>query len=448
MRTVNKNLTEGSLVKNIWHLAAPLMVSSALMDLFNIVDMIFVGKLGPAAIAAVSISGIIMGLIRMVAMGISTGTVAMVSRFVGADERSSAEEIMTQSLFLSFVSSIAVAVTGYLLAEPVLRLLGATEDILPDGTAYLTIMCFGGFTIFLTMTLSAALRGFGDAVTPMRAMGMASLLNVGLDPLLIFGLGPFPRLGVAGSAIATVIARAIGSAYLLWILLAGQGGIGFGWIRAGVKWDKMKRIIQIGFFSSLRMLSMNLSRIVLVRIVALFGTFAIAAYGVGMRLRLFVLMPGIGFADAASVLVGQNLGASKPERAAYSAWICIGFYAIFLVPIGFAFLVFPQTIIGIFNAHPEVLKLGSSFISIYALSLLFSDLAIVLGRAHDGAGDTVIPMVVTGVSLLGLGIPLAWWFSRIWGINGIWIAIAVSEAAQGVAMAVLFSFGRWKSKAL
>ena len=446
MRAIKRDLTEGSLAGGIWHLALPSIVANTLMDVFNIVDMIFVGRLGPSAIAAVSIGGIVMGLVRMIAMGISTGTVAMVSRHAGRGDHQTGEEVITQSLFLSVLFSALIILIGHVFSEPILRAMGATEEFLRDAVAYLKIMCYGGITIFLTMTLSAGLRGFGDAVTPMYALGLASLLNIGLDPLLIFGLGPFPRLGVPGSAIATVIARFVGAVYLLSVLLLGKQGIGFGWIRAGIKLEMLWRIAKIGLFSSLRMLSMNLSRIILVRFVSVYGTLAIAAYGIGMRLRLFVMMPGIGFADAASVMVGQNLGARKPERSERSAWLSVAFYGVFLVMVALVFLFLSRQVIGIFSTDPDMVELGSSFLRLYAFSLLFGSLAIILGRGHDGAGDTFTPMLITGISLIAIGIPLAWGFSQLWSILGIWIAIVVTEVLQGTAMAFSFRLGRWKLK--
>jgi len=213
---IDRDLTEGRLVGSIWHLALPLMITSALQDLFNIVDMIFVGRLGPAAIAAVSVSGILVGVVRMLAIGVSTGTVALVSRYIGQKDRPAAESVVYHSVILSLLGSALVAVAGYFLAEPRLGALGAADDVVPLGAAYLRIMCLGGFTIFFTMTLSAGLRGYGDAVTPMFALGVASVLNIILDPLLIFGLGPFPRLGVAGSAVATVIARGVATIMMIY----------------------------------------------------------------------------------------------------------------------------------------------------------------------------------------------------------------------------------------
>jgi putative MATE family efflux protein len=440
------DLTTGSLARGIWKIALPTMVTSALFDLFNLVDMIFVGRLGPSAIAAVSMSGVLMGIIRMIAMGISTGTMALVSRFVGAGDSASAEKVLGQSIALSVISAAAVALLGGLFSEPVLRLMGAAEDVVPQGAAYFRIMCLGGLTMYLTITLGAGMRGFGDAVTPMWALGISSLLNIGLDPLFIFGIGPFPRLEVAGSAVATVIARGVGSVILLYVLLSGGKGIratGF------LPWRGERflgRIIRVGSFSTLRMLGMNLSRLVLVRIVALFGTFAVAAFGIGMRLRILVLVLGFGLGNATAVIVGQNLGAGRPDRAERGAWLSMGYYSIFLALISVLFISAPRSIIGIFNTHPDVLRYGTTFLYFFVPSIFFLGFSVIMQRAIDGAGDTVATMVISIAALIVLGIPMAWFFSRWWGVNGVWAALVGSNMLSGLATLIYFRLGRWKRK--
>jgi putative MATE family efflux protein len=446
--TARRDLTQGSLARNIWHLALPLMVSSALMDLFNLVDMIFVGRLGPAAIAAVSMSGTLMGLIRMLAMGISTGTVAMVSRFVGQQNRDAAQEVVGQSIALSILCSAGIALLGWFFAEPVLRLLGAADDVVPDGVAYLRIMCVGGITMFLTMTLGAGMRGFGDAVTPMWALGIASLLNIGLDPLFIFGLGPFPRLEVAGSAVATVLSRSVGSVILVWALLKGRKAGGSGSLRFFPRKGEgyMGRIARIGSFSARRMLGMNISRLFLVRIVAAFGTFAVAAFGIGLRLRIFVFILGFGLADATAVIVGQSLGAGQPERAERTAWLSALFFGGFVLLVSALFLAIPRLVIGVFNTHPEVLALGSRYLLFFVPALFFMNFGLICSRAIDGAGDTVATMLITLMSTMALGIPMTWGFSRIWGVDGVWAGLMSADILQGIGMILWFRLGRWKRK--
>ena len=441
-----RDLTKGSLAQNIWTLALPLMVTSALMDIFNIVDMIFVGRLGTSAIAAVSICGVLMGLIRMLAMGISTGTVAMISRFIGEKNSDDAGAVLAQSIILSVICSAAVALLGWFFAEPVLRMLGAAEDVIPAGTEYLRIMCVFSLTMFLSMILSAGMRGYGDATTPMIAMGIASLLNIGLDPLFIFGIGPFPRLEVAGSAVATVLSRGIGTVIILFVLIFGKGDVKLPRLRGSDRFSFLGRIVQIGAFSSLRMLAMNLSRVVLIRIVAVFGTFAVAAFGIGMRLRIFVLILGFGLANATAVISGQSLGAGKPERAVKSAWLSVFYFGIFLAVMSVVFGVFPRAIIGVFNKDPDVLKYGTTFLYFFIPSLFLLDLSIVLGRAIDGAGDTKATMVVTFLALIVIGIPMAYVFSRWWGVNGIWAALVGSNMIQGVGILYWFQRKSWIHK--
>jgi Na+-driven multidrug efflux pump len=208
------------------------------------------------------------------------------------------------------------------------------------------------------------------------------------------------------------------------------------------------RIVRIGSFSALRMLTMNLSRGFLVGIVSAFGTFALAAFGIGLRLRIFSITLGFSLGDATSVVVGQNLGASQPERAVRSAWISVGFFGVIVVLLSALFLTVPRTVIGIFNTDPEVLRMGTSFLSYFAPALLMMSFAIVLDRAIDGAGDTMATMVITAVSLIGIGVPVAWGLSRLRGVEGVWVELATADVLQGLGMILYFRTGRWKPKAL
>lgn len=443
----SRDLTEGSIAKNIWYLALPMMVGNVLQDLFNIVDMIFVGKLGPAAIAAVSMSGILLMLVMTVAIGISTGTVALVARHFGAKQQEQAENVAIQAVFVGILSSVVLGVLGYLLAAPVLRLLGAGKDVVPLGTSYIQITSVGAITIFLGISLNSALRGAGDAVTPMKILVLSTVLNIGLDPLLIFGIWKFPRLGVAGSALATVISRGVGLLLLLRVFLSGHSLLHLKWRRIRVDTEVIKRMIKIGVFGSLQMLIRNISALILIRIVAIYGTSAVAAYGIGMRLRMMVMMPGMGLANASATLVGQNLGAKQPKRAGKSAWLTTGFYEVFMVSVGVLFIIFAKDLIRIFNTDPQVIQLGTTYLRFLAPTFVFMALSIVLGRAMNGAGDTFSPMNITAVSFLGFRLPLAYVFAQVLKLatTGIWAGIAVSNVVQGSAMAWWFKKGKWKS---
>jgi putative MATE family efflux protein len=441
-----RDLTEGNIVKNIWYLALPTMVTSALQDLFNIVDMIYVGKLGPSAIASVAMCGIVIGIANTVSIGIATGTVALVSRFFGAKDYDTTDDVVIQTIFLAVFSSIVIGIAGYFFSLPLMHLLGAKGDVLDLGTIYLKIMAVGSFTMFLSFSLNAILRGAGDAITPMKVLIFSTMLNIILDPLLIFGIWFFPKMGVAGSSLATVIARGIGMFILLNIFIKGHSyfHIKLNDFRLDIR--MMWRIIKIGFFGSLQALLRNISALILIRVVAFFGTFAVAAYGIGMRIRMATMMPGFGFAQASTVLVGQNLGAEKPKRAARSAWLTVGLYEILMVFLSIVIFALAPFIVKAFNTNPEVVRIGIQYIRIFSLTFVFLALSIVIGRSFNGAGDTVSPMVITGICLLLFRIPFVILLAKLMGTIGIWLGLAVSDVIQGITMSGWFLRGKWKEK--
>ncbi len=443
-----QELTEGSITKNVWHLALPMMVGILLQNTFNIVDMIFVGRLGPAAIAAVSMNGILLGVIWTLIMGISLGTVAMVARFIGARRFEEADNVAMQSLFMSILGSIPITLVGFFLAEPILQVLGAKEEVLAPGTSYLRIVSLGSITMFLPFITGSALRGSGDAYTPTKILGFATTLNIILDPLFIFGLGGFPRWGVAGSALATVISQGVGALILLYILFRGRSVLHLNLEKARLNLDMMWRMVKIGVFGSLQMVMWNISDLVLMRIVAIYGTFAVAAYGIGMRVVFMVMMPGFGLAQSAATLVGQNLGAKKPARAERSVWIAAGFYEIIMICSTVFFVVFAGNIVSIFNLTPDIVRIGGGYIRFISSTFFFMALSIVLSRAMNGAGDTLSPMVITAISVFVLRIPLVLFLAEVWATTGIWTGIAVTNVAQGLITSFWFTRGRWKYKVI
>ena len=446
MNNPRRDLTEGSIARNIWHLALPMMAGNVLQNAFSIVDMKFVGKLGPSAIAAVSMSGLVMGILFVVIIGIYMGTVALVSRFVGAKEHEKAEEVAVQSLILGAFCYAIIAVIGYLLAESILRALGAGEDVIKQGVGYIRITFVGSFTMILGVVLGSVLRAAGDAITPLKILIVSTVVNVILDPLLIFGYWGFPQLGVAGSAMATVIARAVSAFVLLWLFLSGRAIVKLRISALRVDFSMMWRIVKLGIFASVQGIMRSVSGIVLMPVIARYGTFAIAASGIGMRLQMVVMMPAFGLAGAVSTLVGQNLGAGKPERAERSAWITAGIGAAVMALLGIMFIVFPRSVIGFFNDNPEVLKIGAEYMYILAGTFGFIGLSIILGRALSGAGDTVSPMVITAIGFVGLRITLALLLSSAFGLKGVWFGIAISTVIQGLMVVFWFNTGRWKLK--
>lgn len=441
-----RNLTEGNIIRNIWYLALPTIVTSALWDLFNIVDMIFVGKLGPPAIAAVSMCGIMMGIIFTIAVGITTGSIALISRSFGAKDFRTADRVVVQTILLSLLSSIIIGIVGFFFAKPALQLLGAKSTVVDLGTQYYKIISIGSFSIFITFALASSLRAAGDAITPMKALIVSTVLNIILDPLLIFGIWIFPKMGVAGSAIATVTARSIGMFILIFVFIKGKSHFHLKREDIIIEFKMIWRIVKIGLFGSLQVLQRNISMLVLLKIVAGFGTATIAAYGIGMRLRLATMMPGFGFSQASAVLVGQNLGARKPKRAAVSAWTTVGLYEILMIIFVMILILFAPWIIKGFNSDPEVVETGTHLIRIISLTLVFLAVSLVIGRSFNGAGDTVSPMIITGFSLLLFQIPVVLILSKFFNTSGIWWGIALSDIVQGSLMSGWFLKGKWKEK--
>ncbi len=440
----NSWITDGHLIKAAWRLSLPMMGAALLGDLFTIVDMFFVGKLGPPAIAAVAVAGTVMGVVYMLAVGVTTGCTALVAQAIGGGDRRRAEVVAGQSLAMAVAVSL-LAGGASVFSRPVFLAFGAEPAVVAQGTSYLQVSLGGSFTILLAVTFASALRGAGDAVTPLKIMGLGNLINIALDPILIFGWLGVPAMGVAGSAWATVTARAFSAAMLARVFFL-NGHEHFSLHvrdlrpRARIIW----RMFKIGVFSSGQMLMRNLSAIILIRIVAMFGTVALAAYGIGIRLRMAVMMPGMGFGNAAATLIGQNIGARKLGRAERAGWLVTGMYGLVALVMTAVFCTFAEPLIAFFNADSQVVATGASFLRWFSATFAFVAFSIVLGRAMNGAGDTFWPMAITAVSMLALRIPLAWGLSVIWRETGVWAALAASNVAQGLLFAAAFHWGRWK----
>lgn len=443
---IKKDLTKGSIISSVLVLALPMMVASGFQATHNLVDIFWVGKLGPGPVASVAMSGTILMVLLTLLIGISTATITLVSRAIGSRNRDSANLIAMQSLFFALLASAICALLGFICAGPLLKIMGATPEVLNEGMAYLRILFVGGVTMFLLFLGCSVLRGAGDAVTPMLVMGLATILNIILDPLLIFGVGFLPRLEVRGAAYATVLAQALAMIVMFSILFSGKSRIHIKLSEFRIDWKIIWRMVRIGVPSSLQMFSRSMAMLVLMGIVASFGTHAIAAYGVGIRLRMVTLMPAFAFGMAATTLVGQNLGAKDMKRATRSAWTSTGLDFIIMALTGIIFFIFSKEIMALFNKNSEVIALGSNFLKITSLFYVFAAFSIVLSRALNGAGDTISPMLITFIVLWGIQIPLALFFSRVgsWGIEGVWWAIVAATVVNGFLITIWFQLGKWK----
>lgn len=448
LRKINNNIIGGDLRSSLWKLAMPMMAGAVLQDLFTLADLFFVGRLGHIAVAALSISGVIITVIMMAAIGISAGTTALVAHFIGKKDYINADNVLFQTVVISIISSVGMALIGFFGTSGLLRLFGAAPEIIPVASGYLKIAFIWSIFIFLFIGFNQALRGSGDVIFPLKVLVFANILNIILDPLFIFGFGFFPGMGVAGSAAATVISRSAGVIIIIRHLLFGHSSLHFQRSTFKINFVVIGRMLKIGFFASFEVLLRQLSLLLLLRLVTSFGAIALAAYGIAIRLRMSVMMLGFGMGSACSIVIGQNLGASRPDRARQSGQKALKYYEFIVMPLAVLFFIFSPQIIGVFNNHPEVIKIGSSFLRFIAITLPFLASALILSIGIRGAGDTIAPAVMTGVVHLGVRIPVAYIMALVFGLgtNGIWLGINASDICQGLAMLYYFERGYWQRR--
>ena len=447
-RKINDTITQGSLKSSIWKLAMPMMVGAALQDLFTLADLFFIGRLGHVAVAALSISGIILSVIMIVAIGISTGTTALIAHFVGKKDYNSADSVLFQTVVISIVCSVLMVFIGLFGTNGLLRVFGANAEVMTAASEYLRIAFLWSVFIFLFIALNQALRGSGDAIVPLKVLVFANIINIILDPLLIFGFGFFPRMEVAGSAAATVFSRAIGVIIILRHLLYGHSSLHFHRGIFKVNFKVMLRMMKIGFFASLEVMLRQVSLLFLLPLITSFGTACLAAFGIVIRLRMVIMMLGFGMSGATAVLIGQNMGAGKPLRAAQSGWQTLKYYEYIVFPVAVIFFIFSPQIVGIFNDSPEVIEIGSSFLRFIAVTFPFLASSIILGKGVTGAGDTIAPAIATSIAQLGFRVPIAYLaaLGLGFGANGVWIGINVSDICQGLVMIWYFRTGYWQKR--
>lgn len=444
-----RDLTTGSISGAIWALALPTMLATSAQTTISLVDTFWVGRLGPDAIAAVGMCGQIMFLLFTVFIGISAAASALVARSAGANDFDSADHVATQALIFTFAASLIVGIVGYLLADEFMLLLGADDNVAKLGAGYLRITFVGSVFVFSMVVGAGILRGAGDAVTPLVIALVAAVVNLILDPVLIFGLGGLPEMGVRGAALASVIAQAIAYSIGFGVLLAGRLRVRLRLKDLSVDAATLWQIVKIGLPASVQMTLRAAMGIVIFGIVAKkFGMAVVAALTIGMRLQMVAFMPTFGIAEASSALVGQNLGAGKPDRAERSA-IVATCYA--LLVMGGMALVYSNCggwLVSLFTNDAAVIEAGGLMLRIVAPGLVFAAIGITLGRAIGGAGDTVPTAIFTFIALWGVQVPLAKWLTGYprFGETGAWWANVIASLVLCTMTAIYFFSGRWKHK--
>ena len=449
-------LLSGNLLKALASLSIPMLLSGALQEVQSLMDLFWVGWLGPHAVAAVSMSGIVIFLLSPVAMGLMIGTMALVSRRVGAHQPAEAGQAAAQSLILAAGLGLLASVVGWHLAPQVFPLLGihATDavrdsvdpaQVVHEGIGFLRIIMAGQWLLFILMACFASLQAAGNARTPMVCSLVASVVNMLLDPLLIYGIGPFPKLGVPGAALATVLSQAIALGMALRALRRNDQGLTLQ--RASFRpapaicW----RILAVGLPGSGQMLLRSAMSAVLMRIVAICGPAAVAGYGIGLRWHMFILMPAFALGNATATLVGQNLGAGQPDRARRSAWLAGGIDAGIMVLFAVLALVAAEPLVRCFTRDPEVVRIGVQYLRVVSPFYPAVAFGIILGRALNGAGDSMAPMVITAISLWGIQVPAAIYLAHTVTPStlGIWLAIAAGNLIHALLIVARFRQGKW-----
>lgn len=443
-----QDYTRGPLGRAVILLAVPMVLEMVMESVFAICDVFFVSRLGADAVATVGLTESLLTLVFSLAIGLGMGTTAMVARRIGEKRPEEAAVAAAQAVMAALLASLALGVAGVLTGPMALRLVGASESVLAMGGGYARVLLGGSGTVVFLFVINAIFRGAGDAAIAMRVLWLANLINLVLDPCLIFGLGPFPELGVTGAAVATTIGRGLGVAYQIWVLVTGRSRIVVPLSALRLRWRVMWRLLQVSAGGILQVLIATCSWVALVRIIALFGSTAVAGYTIAIRVVVFSILPAWGLANAAATLVGQNLGAGKPERAERSAWLTGGFNMLFLGSLAVLFLLFGEPIIGIFTRTPEVLAIGVECLRIVSYGYLFYALGMVIVQSFNGAGDTMTPSIINFFCYWLFQIPLALVLAQglDMGPRGVFWAIAIAESMITVVGATVFKMGRWKTR--
>ncbi len=444
----DRDWTKGSIIGNLWGLSWPMMVTRAVTTLGPLIDMIWVGKLGAASIAGVGVSAMVIGLVSSVRTGLQTGTRAIIARSIGAGDSEQANHVANQSFVVSILFAVGTVVLGIFLSGQILQLLGLETEVLVEGTAYLRVRLIGMVTMSLQMLSQSLMQASGDSQTPMRISIGTRIVHIALAPVLIFGWGIFPGLGVSGAALTGVISQGIAGALGMWILYSGRTRIVLTMKKFRFDGKMIWRMVKIGIPASLMGAERSSANLLVMWFIVPFGTFAVAAHTLMERVDHFMRMPAMGMGSAAGVLAGQNLGANQPERAEKTGWMAVGLFSGFMVVVSVLVWFWPEYIIGLFNNESGLVNIAVTFLRIQIVHFMVSGFTLVLMSCLNGVGDTWIPTLNTLITLWAVQMPLAYYLSRSTnlGVFGVRWAMVSAVVIRAGVYAVYFKLGRWKDK--
>ncbi len=442
-----QDFTKGSIDRAIVLLSIPMILEMAMESLFAIVDAFFVAKISVEAVATVGLTESVLTLVYSIAIGLSAAATAMVARRVGEGDRDAAARAGAQVILIALVMSALIAVPGYFFAEDILRIMAHDESVSATGHQFTRLMLTANLPILLLWMLNGIFRGAGDAATAMRALWIANAVNIVLCPLFIFGIGPFPELGVLGSGVATTIGRSTGVVYQLWNLFQVGKIVRLRLAMMRPKWDIIAGLLKLSAGSTGQYLIASASWIFMISILSQISKEVTAGYTIAIRIVIFALLPAWGMANAAATLVGQNLGAGHPDRAEKSAWRAGVFNMIFLAFIGAICLIAAPALIRLFTQQPEAVHAGSMALRILAGGYVFYGWGMILSQAINGAGDTRTPTLLNFIFFWLVETPLAALLALHldWGQAGVYWSIVIAESGMALAAMWVFRQGKWKT---
>src|SRR5438270_1234240 len=448
LRGSHQDYTVGPIGRSIILLAIPMVLEMCMESIFAVVDIKWVSYLGPDAMATVGLTESLLTIIYAIAIGLSIGATAMVARRIGEHDRDGAARAAMQSVFLGLIVAVVIALIGAPLAPKLLRVMGAAPSVVEHGVWFTRIMLGCNATVVMLFMINAIFRGAGDAAIAMRVLWLANALNIALGPCFIFGLGPFPKLGIAGAAVATNIGRGTGAIYAFSRLIRKGGRFEITRRHFRIEPAIMTRLVRLSATGTFQVFVGMASWIGLVRTISTFGTDALAGYVVGIRVILFALLPSWGMLNAAATMVGQALGAKKPERAERAVWRAGLYNMICLGAVGLLFVVFAPQIIWLFTSDPAVAPYGIDCLRIVACGFLFYAYGMVLTQSFNGAGDTWTPTILNLFVFWLWELPLGYTLAVIFhfGPRGVFLAITIAFSTLAIVSAIFFRRGKWKLK--
>jgi putative MATE family efflux protein len=443
-----RDWTKGSVIRNLVGLSWPMMVHESFYMVGQVVDMIWVGKLGSNSIAGVGIASVISTISESAMMGLIVGMTAMIARFVGAGDARGANHVARQAFVISFTYGAVATVIAVPFAGPILGLFGLEAVVVVEGVAYMRTLFAGSVAMAFWFMCLSIMRASGDSVNPMRISIFVRCIHVLLDPFLIFGWWIFPRMGVSGAALSNVVAQTLGMSISFWILFSGRTRLRLTMSNFRVDPGTIWRIIRIGIPAGVMSIQRSLGNLVLAWLLVPFGTLAVAAHSLYQRVLMVLFLPSWALGMGSGVLVGQNLGARQPERAERTGWLATGIVEAIMLLASVAILVWAEAVIHIFTDESDLVEIGGVFLRIATAGFIVSGLVTILQQSIAGAGDTLPPMIIGLVTVWAVQIPLAYFLPQATtlGVYGVRWAIVAGMVAGAVAYAIYFRLGRWKRK--